>query len=101
MKKRDLLFILMILGVTAGLFYLYFIGRHPQPTVQTIPEHQGFNTLTPRTKCLECHHPETGSIADLKKRITKTHPEKWQDEKFSCLNCHKLQAEAPKTANGS
>jgi hypothetical protein len=88
MKRRDLIFVIIIIAVVSGLVYLERSGKHPKPTVQSIPEHQNFDRNTPRTTCLACHNPENGTAA---KRITVTHPEKWKDEKFSCLGCHKLQ----------
>ncbi|MEW6730553.1 MAG: hypothetical protein AB1489_04370 [Acidobacteriota bacterium] len=89
MKKRDLLFIVIVLVVFSGLYYLSVKGRHPQPTLQTVPEHQSLKPLTPRVECLTCHDPQAGTA--IEKRIKANHPEKWKDEKFSCLGCHKLQ----------
>lgn len=91
MKKQDLLFALICIAVIAGLFYLYFTGRHPQPTDPRIPQHQNLTKETPRTTCLTCHDPQTGTN-DVAKRIQVNHPEKWKDEKFLCQRCHKIQA---------
>ncbi|MBL8151064.1 MAG: hypothetical protein JNN15_14145 [Blastocatellia bacterium] len=94
MKRQDLLFAAIVVLVVAGLIYLSITGRHPQPTVKNIPEHQNLQALTPRAKCLECHDPQNGSIVDKSKRIQEKHPEKWKDEKFSCLKCHTLQKDS-------
>jgi hypothetical protein len=88
MKRRDLIFVLIVVAVVSGLIYLSVTGKHPQPTSQSIAQHQGFDFRTPRTKCLECHDPVTGTGT---RKIKETHPAKWKDEKFSCLGCHKLQ----------
>src|SRR5262245_39581075 len=94
MKRRDLVFVVIIVAVVSGLVYLSIIGKHPQPTDQSILEHKSFNRDTPRTTCLACHNPENGTA---EKRIKETHPEKWKDEKFSCIKCHTLKPAA--TAN--
>ncbi|MFY9227343.1 MAG: hypothetical protein WAQ98_32025 [Blastocatellia bacterium] len=90
MKKRDLLFAVICVAVVSFLIILSIKGKHPQPTVLSIPQHQGIKDLTPRERCLECHDPKTG-LNEPDKRIKATHPEKWQDIKFSCIKCHKLQ----------
>lgn len=91
MKKRDLLFAAICIVVVSFLMFLSYKGKHPQPTSLAIAQHQGIKDLTPRERCLECHHPETGTN-EPSKRIKTTHPEKWQDIKFSCLKCHTLKA---------
>ncbi|MBI4854997.1 MAG: hypothetical protein HY819_24620 [Acidobacteria bacterium] len=90
MKKRDLLFAAICVVVVSFLIFLSIRGKKPKPTNLSIPEHQNIKDLTPRERCLDCHHPQTG-INDVSKRIKSTHPEKWQDIKFSCIRCHKLQ----------
>jgi hypothetical protein len=91
MKKRDLIFGGICLFVIAGLVYLSVTGRHPQPTLLSVPQHQQLKDLTPRDTCLECHDPEKGTNPP-EKRVQWNHPEKWKDKKFSCLKCHKLQS---------
>lgn len=95
MKKRDLLFAGICVAVVGFLIFLSFRGKKPKPTNLSIPEHQGIKDITPRDRCIECHHPQTGTI-DISKRIKATHPEKWQDIKFSCIKCHKLKTAADK-----
>jgi hypothetical protein len=90
MKKRDLLFAAICVVVVGFLIFLSVTGKHPQPTDLSIPQHQSIKDITPRDRCLECHHPQTG-INEPNKRIKTTHPEKWQDIKFSCIKCHKLK----------
>lgn len=93
MKRRDLLFAAICVAVVGFLVFLSITGKHPQPTDLSIPQHKEIKALTPRERCLECHDPKTGAN-DVSKRIKPTHPEKWQDIKFSCIKCHQLQTAA-------
>ena len=97
MKKRDLLFVFIVVVVVSGLVYLERTGRHPRPVLQSIPEHANLKAQTPRTTCLVCHDPQNGTNPD-DKRIKVDHPEKWKDEKFPCIGCHKIQPGPNKTA---
>ena len=87
--KKDLLFVAIVIIVVVGLVYLDKTGKHPQPTSLAIPEHQKMTDMAKRDDCLVCHDPEKGS-----KPIAVTHPQKWRDEKFPCIGCHKLQPAA-------
>src|SRR2546428_749093 len=94
MKKRDLIFAIIVIAVVSGLIYLSYTGKHPKPTLQSIAEHQNLKPqTTTRAQCLVCHDPQTGTAVN--KRIMVTHPDKWRDEKFNCIGCHKLQPAAP------
>ncbi|MCS6884089.1 MAG: hypothetical protein RMM17_13175 [Acidobacteriota bacterium] len=88
MKLHDWIFGGIILLVVAALFYISVTGRHPQSISINTIAHQQIKASTPRSTCLECHDPVNG-LAGVK--IQPDHPEKWKDEKFSCLRCHKLQ----------
>lgn len=90
MKKRDLLFAVICIAVVGFLIWLSLIGKHAQPTLLSVPQHQNIKDITPRERCMTCHDPQTGTN-DPAKRIQSSHPEKWKDEKFSCLKCHELK----------
>lgn len=87
MKLHDWFFAAIILLVVSALVYISITGRHPQPTSKQVAGHRQIRTSTQRSTCLECHDPVTGTA----RRIQPSHPEKWKDEKFSCLKCHQLQ----------
>ncbi|KAF0247697.1 MAG: hypothetical protein FD167_2904 [bacterium] len=95
MKKRDLFFAAICVVVVGFLIFLSVRGKKPKPVDLSIPQHQNIKDITTRDRCLECHHPQTG-INDVSNRIKATHPEKWQDIKFSCIKCHKLKTAADK-----
>src|SRR5262245_23647295 len=82
MKSRDLIFVIIVLAVIGGLYFLSTKNKaralSPNP-----PEHL---TSKAREDCLKCHRPDT--LAELE-RLHK-HPGKWRDEKVSCLFCHHL-----------
>src|SRR5262245_45413689 len=86
MKSRDLIFVVIVLAVIGGLYFLSTKNKaktlSPNP-----PEHL---TAKAREDCLKCHLPDT--LAELE-RIHK-HPGKWRDERVSCLFCH-LSPQAP------
>lgn len=90
MKNRDLIFAIVCLVVILGLVYLSVTGKYGKPTLLTVPAHQGITAETPRTRCLECHDTQTGTI-DVSKRLPSNHPDKWKDEKFLCTRCHEVR----------
>ena len=80
MKSRDLIFIVIVLAVVGGLYFLSTKNK-AKPLSPTIPEHL---TAKAREDCLKCHLPET--LAELERQ--HKHPGKWRDERVSCLFCH-------------
>lgn len=93
-QKRDWIFILIIVVVVAGLAALSYFGPHPKP-ILPIDAHKAVTGQTTRAQCLQCHDPEKGQPPNA--RLTVRHPQKWRDEKFSCLGCHKIKT-TPTTA---
>jgi hypothetical protein len=81
MKRRDLLFVLIVLVVVGGLYFLSTRGR-AQPVPSTPVEHLSSKT---REDCLRCHVPEKMSALEVAGR----HPGKWKDRRVSCFQCHK------------
>jgi hypothetical protein len=80
MKSRDMIFIVIVLAVVGGLFFLSTKNK-AKPMSATTPEHL---TVKAREDCLKCHLPET--LAALEQQ--HKHPGKWRDERVSCLLCH-------------
>jgi hypothetical protein len=80
MKSRDIVFLLIIITVVGGLYYLSTKNKaKPMPA-----EPREHLTVTDRKGCLSCHQPE--KMARLE--IEHKHPGKWRDERVSCLLCH-------------
>jgi hypothetical protein len=80
MKSRDMIFIVIVLAVVGGLYFLSTKNK-AKPMSATTPEHL---TVKAREDCLKCHLPET--LAALEQ--VHKHPGKWRDERVSCLLCH-------------
>jgi hypothetical protein len=80
MKSRDLIFIVIVLAVVGGLYFLSTKNK-AKPMSATTPEHL---TVTAREDCLKCHLPETLAVLEQQHK----HPGKWRDERVSCLLCH-------------
>jgi hypothetical protein len=80
MKSRDMIFIVIVLAVVGGLYFLSTKNK-AKPMSATTPEHL---TVRAREDCLKCHRPET--LAALEQQ--HKHPGKWRDERVSCLLCH-------------
>lgn len=80
MKSRDLIFVLILLTIVGGLYYLSTKNK-AKPMPVTVPAH---SVVTARTDCFGCHKPE--KFAELEAQ--HKHPGKWRDERVSCLLCH-------------
>ncbi len=92
-RKQDWIFVGIVVAVVFILAALSYFGPHP-PAVPPIPAHQSLTSQTTRVECLVCHDPEKGQPPQA--RLTVRHPQKWRDEKFSCLGCHKIQRTSTK-----
>ncbi|KJS31486.1 MAG: hypothetical protein VR64_11915 [Desulfatitalea sp. BRH_c12] len=67
--------LLLILLLSSGCAYRYYLGMHG-PSIKRYPEiHQG---VTKDSECLECHHPERNPTGP-----PTTHP-----GFTGCLKCH-------------
>ncbi len=80
MKPRDLLFVLIVVVVIGGLYFLS--TRNKAKAMPAIAQH--LNVLA-REDCLKCHLP--AKFEDLERQ--HKHPGKWRDARVSCLLCHK------------
>jgi hypothetical protein len=80
MKSRDMIFIVIVLAVVGGLYFLSTRNK-AKPMSATTPEHL---IVKAREDCLRCHLPE--KLAALEQE--HKHPGKWRDERVSCLLCH-------------
>ena len=80
MKPRDIVFVVIVVFVVGGLYFLSTRARTPR-AMPANPAH--LNAVT-RDQCLACHKSE--KLAELEK--AHRHPGKWKDEKISCLQCH-------------
>jgi hypothetical protein len=89
MKKKDLMFIAMALGVIGLFVFLSLISRKPKPLTARA-EHAHVTKETPRETCLECHAPDS-PIAPMPAR----HPKKGKppDKTTPCYACHKYPAD--------
>jgi hypothetical protein len=86
MKKKDLIFTAVIIGVIGLFIFLSVIGKKPTPmTVR--PEHTGLTRQTPNQDCLACH-ALTSAVAPM----PENHPKKGraEDQRTPCTECHKL-----------
>ena len=79
MKSRDLVFILIVVVVVGGLYYLS--TRNKAKAMPAIAEH---STIGGREDCLKCHLP--ARFEELERQ--HKHPGKWRDARVSCLLCH-------------
>lgn len=80
MKSRDLVFILIVVVVVGGLYYLSTRNRAKAMPANP-PEHL---TVKAREECLKCHLPS--KFEELERQ--HKHPGKWRDARVSCLLCH-------------
>lgn len=80
MKPRDLIFVLIVVIVVGGLYFLS--TRNKAKAMPAIAEHQN---VTAREDCLKCHLPAKFEALEKEHK----HPGKWRDERVSCLLCHK------------
>ena len=85
MRKKDLIFIAIIVAVLAIFIFLSAIGRKA-PAMTAREEHAGFNRKIPNDTCLGCHAPDS-TVAAMPAR----HPKKGKppDTKTSCFACHR------------
>ena len=85
MRRKDLIFIAIIVAVLGIFIFLSAIGRKA-PAMTARAEHAGFNRKTPNDTCLGCHAPDSG-VAPMPAR----HPKKGKppDTKTSCFACHR------------
>ncbi|MGE0882184.1 MAG: hypothetical protein AB7P14_01450 [Blastocatellales bacterium] len=81
MKSRDLIFILIVVLVVGGLYYLSTRNK-AKAIPSNPPEHL---TARAREDCLKCHLP--AKFEELERQ--HKHPGKWRDARVSCLLCHK------------
>lgn len=79
MKSRDLLFIVIVIVVVGGLYYLS--TKNKAKAMSSRAEHMGVKA---REDCMKCHTP--ARFEELE-RVHK-HPGKWRDARVSCLLCH-------------
>ncbi|HMV46467.1 MAG TPA: hypothetical protein PLD20_15455 [Blastocatellia bacterium] len=79
MKSRDLLFIVIVIVVVGGLYYLS--TKNKAKAMSSRAEHIGVKA---REDCMKCHTP--AKFEELE-RVHK-HPGKWRDARVSCLLCH-------------
>jgi hypothetical protein len=91
MKSRDMIFIVIVIAVVGGLYFLSTKNK-AKPMSATTPEHL---TVKAREDCLRCHLPET--LAALEQQ--HKHPGKWRDERVSCLLCHPAPQGGAKAGN--
>ena len=80
MKSRDLVFIIIVIAVVGGLYFLS--TKNKAKAMPAIPEHA---TAKAREDCLRCHLP--AKFEELERQ--HKHPGKWRDARVSCLLCHK------------
>lgn len=83
MKSRDLIFIVIILVVVGGLYFLS--TRNRAKAMPPIPQHVN---VSAREDCMKCHLPT--KFEDLERQ--HKHPGKWRDAKVSCTLCHAAPA---------
>ena len=91
MKSRDLVFIIIVIAVVGGLYYLSTKNR--AKAMSAIPEH---SAVKGREDCLKCHLPARFEELELQHK----HPGKWRDARVSCLLCHKAP-DGAKAQNGN
>lgn len=78
--KRDLSFLLLVLAVVGGLYFLSTKTR-----IKTMPANANHQMTMSRTECMQCHSAETlGALEQQHK-----HPGKWRDARVACTLCHK------------
>jgi hypothetical protein len=80
MRSRDLIFVVIVVVVVGGLYYLSTKGR-ARAVPANPPEHI---TAKTREECLVCHTPEKLGALEIAHR----HPGKWRDARVSCFRCH-------------
>ena len=80
MRSRDLIFVVIVVVVVGGLYYLSTKGK-ARAVPANPPEHI---TAKTRNECLVCHTPEKLGALEIAHR----HPGKWRDERVSCFRCH-------------
>lgn len=80
MKPRDLIFVLIVVIVIGGLYFLS--TRNKAKAMPAIPAHLNVQA---REDCLKCHLP--AKFEELERQ--HKHPGKWRDARVSCLLCHK------------
>jgi hypothetical protein len=95
MKKKDLIFIAIIVGVVGIFIFLSAIGRKP-PLFTDRQEHAGLNAKTQRDTCLVCHAPDATVAPMTARHPKKGKPNDRDPDKWVCFKCHK--EEKPLTA---
>src|SRR5215470_1712622 len=85
MRRKDLIFIAIIVAVLGIFIFLSAIGRKA-PAMTARADHAGLNRKTPNETCLACHAPDS-TVA----RMPASHPKKGKppDTKTSCFVCHR------------
>src|SRR6516225_1063286 len=93
MKKKDLIFIGIIVAVVGLFIFLSAIARKP-PAFTDRPEHAGLTAKTERDTCLSCHAPDS-TIAPMSARHPKKgKPNDRDPDKRVCFKCHKEEKPA-------
>jgi len=80
MKSRDLVFIIIVIAVVGGLYYLSTKNK-----AKALPANSEHAAVRAREDCLKCHLPSRFEELELQHK----HPGKWRDARVSCLLCHK------------
>jgi cytochrome c551/c552 len=85
MRRKDLIFIAIIVAVLGIFIFLSAVGRKA-PAMTARAEHAGANKKTTNETCLGCHAPDS-TVAPMPAR----HPKKGKppDTKTSCFACHR------------
>jgi len=95
MKKKDLIFIAIIVGVVGVFIFLSAIARKA-PVFTDRPEHAGMTSKTQRENCLACHAPDSAVAPMSARHPKKGKPNDRDPDKWVCFKCHK--EEKPVTA---
>jgi len=95
MKKKDLIFIAVIVVVVGLFIFLSAIARKP-PAFTDRPEHAGLTSKTQRDTCLTCHAPDAAVAPMTARHPKKGRPNDRDTDKWVCFKCHK--EEKPVTA---
>jgi hypothetical protein len=93
MKRKDLIFIAVLVAVVAIFIFLSQIGRKPA-ALTSRPEHAGLGKKTPPETCLACHAPDS-TVAPMPVNHPKKGrpPDEMKGMEFKCFTCHRPPAE--------
>ena len=95
MKKKDLIFIAIIVVVVGIFIFLSAIARKA-PVFTARLEHAGLSAKTQRDTCLVCHAPDAAVAPMTARHPKKGKPNDRDPDKWVCFKCHK--EEKPLTA---